>query len=137
MLISTLISILLIKVNSLLITKKNYKEKISTFECGFDPRREARLPFSIHFFLIALIFLIFDVEITIILPIPIIIEMINKNIWIIINLIFLLILTLGTLHEWKEGALHWANLKESFNAFSFDLKDWMIFSFKLLGNNLN
>jgi len=80
MLISTLISILLIKVNSLLITKKNYKEKISTFECGFDPRREARLPFSIHFFLVALIFLIFDVEITIILPIPIIIEMINKNI---------------------------------------------------------
>ena len=115
---------MLLKINSLIITKKNYKEKVSTFECGFDPKREARLPFSIHFFLIAVIFLIFDVEITIILPMPLIMTIINKNIWIIINTFFLIILTAGTIHEWKEGALQWAKLKESFNAFSFDLKDW-------------
>lgn len=125
----------MLKINSLIITKKNYKEKISTFECGFDPKREARLPFSIHFFLIAVIFLIFDVEITIILPIPLILTLINKNLWIIINTFFLVVLTAGTIHEWKEGALQWAKLKESFNAFSFDLKDWGVPL--LLGNNLN
>nr|QIT06597.1 NADH dehydrogenase subunit 3 [Sminthurinus signatus] len=107
--ISVFISILLIKINSILMVKKNYKEKISTFECGFDPKSEARLPFSMHFFLIAVIFLIFDVEITMILPMPMMNMLINKNMWTLINMTFLIILVVGTFHEWKEGALNWAS----------------------------
>ncbi|KAL1137580.1 hypothetical protein AAG570_009284, partial [Ranatra chinensis] len=60
----------LITISYLISIKTNIdREKISPFECGFDPKRTARLPFSIQFFLIAVLFLIFDIEIIIIIPI--------------------------------------------------------------------
>lgn len=97
-------------------------EKNSPFECGFDPKGHSRLPFSIHFFLVAVIFLIFDVEITIIIPIPINKILINIKYWTVLNIFFILILIMGIIHEWKQGALQWASFKESFKVFSFDLK---------------
>nr|ANJ01489.1 NADH dehydrogenase subunit 3 [Calvia championorum] len=91
------------------ISKKTFKdrEKSSPFECGFDPKNSARLPFSIHFFLIALIFLIFDVEITLILPFIYSFK-ITKISMISINItLFILILIMGLYHEWNQGALNW------------------------------
>nr|AXA45316.1 NADH dehydrogenase subunit 3 [Marshallena sp. MNHN IM 2013-9821] len=84
------------------------REKSSPFECGFDPIKSARLPFSLRFFLLAIIFLIFDVEI--VLLFPILISMINS---ISLSLmysffIFLMILVVGLFHEWNEGSLDWA-----------------------------
>ena len=85
------------------------REKCSPFECGFDPINSSRLPFSIRFFLIAIIFLIFDVEIALILPIIMIIKFSNLFIWTMTRLIFIFILLIGLYHEWNQGALNWSS----------------------------
>nr|QFQ01324.1 NADH dehydrogenase subunit 3 [Acanthephyra smithi] len=100
-----------VMIISSLLSKKTItdREKNSPFECGFDPKGSARLPFSLRFFLIAVIFLIFDVEITLLLPLASIINMTNIKTWIFTGVFFLLILLLGLYHEWNQGALEWAD----------------------------
>nr|ACA62560.1 NADH dehydrogenase subunit 3 [Drosophila soonae] len=85
------------------------REKSSPFECGFDPKSSSRLPFSLRFFLITIIFLIFDVEIALILPMIIIFKFSNLLIWSITSIIFILILLIGLYHEWNQGMLNWSN----------------------------
>nr|AND96519.1 NADH deshydrogenase subunit 3 [Onthophagus alcyon] len=94
---------------SSIISKKSFieREKSSPFECGFDPKSSARMPFSLHFFLIAVIFLIFDVEITLLIPIIMIMNISNiYNLSLIITF-FLIILLFGLYYEWNQGALTW------------------------------
>nr|AWB98179.1 NADH dehydrogenase subunit 3 [Anopheles aff. lutzii B PGF-2018] len=83
------------------------REKCSPFECGFDPMNSSRLPFSLRFFLIAIIFLIFDVEIALLLPMILIIKSSNLINWTITSLFFIFILIIGLYHEWNQGALEW------------------------------
>merc|ERR1711956_150077 len=76
-----------------------YSEKMSPFECGFTPKYNSRLPFSIRFFLVSIIFLVFDVELVLIFPY---ILSLNRRIFILsisLLLIFLIILVLGLFHE--------------------------------------
>nr|WHN78738.1 NADH dehydrogenase subunit 3 [Panzeria anthophila] len=94
-----------------LISKKTIidREKASPFECGFDPKSSSRMPFSLRFFLITIIFLIFDVEIALLLPIILIIKFSHLMTWTMTSIIFILILLLGLYHEWNQGMLNWSN----------------------------
>nr|QLY89669.1 NADH dehydrogenase subunit 3 [Hydraena riparia] len=107
-LILFIITMLMMMMASL-ISKKTFmdREKNSPFECGFDPKSSARMPFSIHFFLIAIIFLIFDVEITLLIPLILILPYTNIMNYLIISMFFILILLIGLYHEWNQGALNW------------------------------
>ncbi|YP_001382113.1 NADH dehydrogenase subunit 3 (mitochondrion) [Penaeus chinensis] len=108
-LITLIISVVVMVLASLLAKKTiTDREKNSPFECGFDPKGSARLPFSLRFFLIAVIFLIFDVEITLLLPLAIIMNFSNISAWAFTGFAFILILLIGLYHEWNQGALEWA-----------------------------
>nr|UPX88414.1 NADH dehydrogenase subunit 3 [Melanagromyza aenea] len=111
-----LMSIMLITITLIVmllastLSKKSFmdREKNSPFECGFDPKTSSRLPFSLRFFLITIIFLIFDVEIALILPLIIILKFSNLSIWLITSLFFIIILLIGTYYEWIQGMLNWS-----------------------------
>nr|AVJ52418.1 NADH dehydrogenase subunit 3 [Orsilochides guttata] len=85
------------------------REKMSPFECGFDPMDSPRAPFSVHFFLIAVLFLIFDIEIAIILPIIITMKWTMTYMWIGTILIFIMVLIMGLYYEWNNGMLEWSS----------------------------
>nr|ASN65956.1 NADH dehydrogenase subunit 3 [Odontocheila batesii] len=104
-----ILSIIVMLVANML-SKKSFmdREKNSPFECGFDPMNSARLPFSIQFFLIAVIFLIFDVEIALLIPMISIMKISNLSSWFYISFFFIIILLMGLYHEWNQGALNWA-----------------------------
>ena len=102
-------SIILAAAKILAARSHTDREKSSPFECGFDPKRTARIPFSIRFFLLAIIFIVFDIEIVLLIPIPTIILANSLNTTLITSILFLLILLLGLIHEWKEGSLDWSS----------------------------
>nr|YP_001434568.1 NADH dehydrogenase subunit 3 [Asymmetron inferum]BAF76599.1 NADH dehydrogenase subunit 3 [Asymmetron inferum] len=84
-------------------------EKLSAYECGFDPLGNARLPFSLRFFLVAILFLLFDLEIALILPYPLSLAQgtsVFFNFWMVTLLI--IVLTLGLMYEWLKGGLEWS-----------------------------
>nr|YP_011014868.1 NADH dehydrogenase subunit 3 [Thabena yunnanensis]WQB38549.1 NADH dehydrogenase subunit 3 [Thabena yunnanensis] len=86
-------------------TKMN-REKNSPFECGFSPMSSPRKPFSIQFFLMATIFLVFDIEISILLPMTLT-KMTNMEEWMTTSMLTILILTYGLIHEWNNNMLNW------------------------------
>nr|YP_007624547.1 NADH dehydrogenase subunit 3 [Lophophorus sclateri]ACR44489.1 NADH dehydrogenase subunit 3 [Lophophorus sclateri] len=83
-------------------------EKLSPYECGFDPLGSARLPFSIRFFLVAILFLLFDLEIALLLPLPWAIQLQSPITTLTWTMIIITLLTLGLIYEWMQGGLEWA-----------------------------
>jgi NADH:ubiquinone oxidoreductase subunit 3 (subunit A) len=81
-------------------------EKVSSYECGFQPFSDARSNFDIRFYLVAILFIIFDLEIVFLLPWSIVFQDLGSlGFWSVIT--FLVLLTIGFLYEWVKGALDW------------------------------
>ncbi|NP_818807.1 NADH dehydrogenase subunit 3 (mitochondrion) [Chanos chanos] len=83
-------------------------EKLSPYECGFDPLGSARLPFSLRFFLVAILFLLFDLEIALLLPLPWGNQLLLPSTTFFWAAAVLILLTLGLIYEWTQGGLEWA-----------------------------
>nr|YP_009538188.1 NADH dehydrogenase subunit 3 [Indicator maculatus]ADW66072.1 NADH dehydrogenase subunit 3 [Indicator maculatus]AYN73689.1 NADH dehydrogenase subunit 3 [Indicator maculatus]QNN84412.1 NADH dehydrogenase subunit 3 [Indicator maculatus] len=106
--LSMTLSILLITLNFWLAQTNPDTEKLSPYECGFDPLGSARLPFSIRFFLVAILFLLFDLEIALLLPLPWATQLQSPLTTLIWTSAIILLLTLGLIYEWTQGGLEWA-----------------------------
>nr|YP_004123585.1 NADH dehydrogenase subunit 3 [Plakina monolopha]ADO51357.1 NADH dehydrogenase subunit 3 [Plakina monolopha] len=104
--ISIGLSIIISGASYTLGAKQPDSEKVSVYECGFDPFESSRIPFSVRFFLIGILFMIFDLEISFIFPWSVVFNQIPLfGYWTMI--IFLFILTLGLVYEWVKGGLEW------------------------------
>nr|AFT63128.1 NADH dehydrogenase subunit 3 [Chloropsis cochinchinensis cochinchinensis]AFT63130.1 NADH dehydrogenase subunit 3 [Chloropsis cochinchinensis cochinchinensis] len=106
--LSLTLSILLTALNFWLAQMTPDSEKLSPYECGFDPLGSARLPFSIRFFLVAILFLLFDLEIALLLPLPWAIQLQFPTMTLTWAFILIFLLTLGLIYEWIQGGLEWA-----------------------------
>nr|QIJ99073.1 NADH dehydrogenase subunit 3 [Ochotona gaoligongensis] len=105
--INTLIPMILITIAFWLPQTYSYSEKVSPYECGFDPMGSARLPFSLKFFLVAITFLLFDLEIALLLPLPWATQASNLTLMLTIALLLISILALGLAYEWMQKGLEW------------------------------
>nr|YP_163953.1 NADH dehydrogenase subunit 3 [Anguilla megastoma]BAD78108.1 NADH dehydrogenase subunits 3 [Anguilla megastoma] len=108
LIITTALSCVLITVSFWLPQMNPDSEKLSPYECGFDPLGSARLPFSMRFFLVAILFLLFDLEIALLLPLPWGDQLPNTTHAFFWAMSIIILLTLGLVYEWIQGGLEWA-----------------------------
>jgi NADH:ubiquinone oxidoreductase subunit 3 (subunit A) len=106
LLISLALGFIISMASYLLGSKSPDKEKVSVYECGFDPFHAPGEPFSIRFFLIGILFLVFDLEITYLFPWAMSSNIINLEGQLVV-VIFLIVLTAGLVYEWVRGGLDW------------------------------
>mgnify|MGYP001449386014 FL=1 len=100
------LSVGFILINYLFSPKKPDPEKLSAYECGFEPFNDSRMKFDVRFYLVAILFIIFDLEIAFLFPWAISLGQIGIF-GFVSMMIFLAILTVGFIYEWKKGALDW------------------------------
>jgi NADH-quinone oxidoreductase subunit A len=103
---SGLISLLMISASWVVAPRRLDIEKASAYECGFDPFGEARSPFEVSFYLVAILFIIFDIEVAFLFPWAIGLTSVGWTGYITM-LVFLFVLVVGFFYEWKKGALDW------------------------------
>jgi NADH-quinone oxidoreductase subunit A len=105
-LIAIILSIIILTLSYFLVIQNPESEKLSTYECGFEPYEDARLQFDVKFYLIAILFLIFDLETIFIYPWCISISQLDTiGFWSMID--FIIELGIGLFYVWKLGALNW------------------------------
>ena len=100
------LSILILILSYFLAPQKDNSEKVSSYECGFSPFEDARKPFDVKFYLVSILFIIFDLEVSFLFPW--VFALTSNNIfsfWTMFS--FLAILTVGFFYEWRRGAIDW------------------------------
>jgi len=105
-LFSLILSLILVVASYVLIQQKIYKEKISAYECGFEPFEDARNKFDVRFYIVAILFLIFDIEVIYLVPWSVSFSVL-PSISFFTMMIFLFILIIGFVYEIYMGALDW------------------------------
>jgi len=93
-------------LGTLLSPSKPDSEKLSQYECGFEPFEDSRLKFDVRFYLVAILFIIFDLEVAFLFPWAVTLDVIGWPGFIAMG-IFLFLLLIGFIYEWKKGALEW------------------------------
>mmetsp|Transcript_20305 Transcript_20305/g.39509 ORF Transcript_20305/g.39509 Transcript_20305/m.39509 type:complete len:118 (+) Transcript_20305:40-393(+) len=103
-LLSLLLALLIIFLPFLFALKIENKEKLSSYECGFSPFEDSRSEFEVKFYLIGILFIIFDLEISFLFPLAVSIQYSTYN-SVFSVLIFVIVLIIGFFYEWQKGAL--------------------------------
>ena len=100
------LSVLIVAASYIVARQRPDSEKISAYECGFEAFDDARSRFDVRFYLVAILFIIFDLEVAFLFPWAVAFSDIGLfGFWSMV--IFLGILTIGFIYEWKKGALEW------------------------------
>ena len=100
------IGVLLLGIGFLVGVGEKDEEKLSPYECGFEPFDDSRMKFDVRYYLVAILFIIFDLEIAFLFPWAVSLDAVGKF-GLIAMAIFLTILVVGFIYEWKKGALEW------------------------------
>jgi NADH-quinone oxidoreductase subunit A len=104
--IAALIGLALLAAAFVVAYKQPDPEKLSAYECGFNAFDDARMKFDVRFYLVAILFIIFDLEVTFLFPWAVTFHQVGVyGFWAM--MIFLAVLTIGFIYEWKKGALEW------------------------------
>ncbi|MBN07379.1 MAG: NADH-quinone oxidoreductase subunit A [Rhodospirillaceae bacterium] len=97
---------IIILASLIIARQKPDSEKLSAYECGFEPFEDARIKFDVRFYLVAILFIIFDLEVAFLFPWAVSLGDIGVfGFWSMV--VFLGILTIGFVYEWRRGALEW------------------------------
>ncbi len=100
------IGVLLLGLGFLIGHGSKDDEKLSPYECGFEPFDDSRMRFDVRYYLVAILFIIFDLEIAFLFPWAVSLDVVGKF-GLIAMALFLAILVVGFIYEWKKGALEW------------------------------
>lgn len=104
--VGTIVGAAMIAVGFVLGTRKPDSEKLSPYECGFEAFEDARMKFDVRYYLVAILFIIFDLEIAFLFPWAVVLDQLGVvGFWAMT--VFLGILVIGFIYEWKKGALEW------------------------------
>ncbi len=100
------LGVLLLSLGSLLAPNRPDAQKLSPYECGFEAFEDARMKFDVRYYLVAILFILFDLEIAFLVPWAVVLPEIGFE-GFVAMMVFLLILVVGFAYEWKKGALEW------------------------------
>jgi len=100
------IGVLMLTVGKFVSPNRPDSQKLSPYECGFEAFQDARMKFDVRYYLIAILFILFDLEIAFLFPWAVVLPEIGLFGYVSM-MIFLLILVIGFVYEWKKGALEW------------------------------
>ncbi len=105
-LIGLIVGVAFVLLGTILGPKRHYHEKDTPFECGFEAFENARMKFDVRYYLVAILFILFDLEVAFMFPWAVVFKELGAfGFWSM--LVFIVVLTIGFVYEWKKGALEW------------------------------